>query len=98
MATRTTQTAEQTLAAEFKDLTHRRMHYSDIDDGETITPLGDRDAAGGNGALGGIVYAAFEPDGNDDDINVVVLDTDTLGFNAGTGSAHSGYVHIWSRS
>jgi len=97
MATRTSQTteltrgvssdgnADQTLISTI-GLQHHEEHYSDIDDGETITP-----------GPASIVRAAFEPDAAGDDINVVVTNGTTITFNAGAGSAHSGTVHYWTK-
>tara|TARA_R100001443_G_scaffold106986_1_gene116602 strand:+ start:85 stop:384 length:300 start_codon:yes stop_codon:yes gene_type:complete len=97
MATRTSQTTERTLGATSDGnatktlistigLKHHEEHYSDIDDGETITP-----------GPASIVRAAFEVDAAGDDINVVVTNGTTLTFNAGASSAHSGIVHYWTR-
>lgn len=84
MATRTAQTTDQGLKP-LRGLKHETIHYSDIDDAETVLP--------GSTSM---VRVAFEPDDLNDDINVVLLSPSIISFQAGAGSAHSGTVHIWS--
>jgi len=67
-------------------LKHEQIAYTAIADDETVSP-GSKS----------ILRAAFEPDDSGDDVNVVVTNPSTLTFQVGSGTTHSGVVHIWSR-